>query len=481
MRLVEWASDERRRDVGRNQGSGLRLARLPGVLALIVMVGTVFGPAAANATIPKVVAGYSAVLSPATATAGSTVTTSLKVTNESSPAVRVLGWTKVSVPAGFTVTAVGTPTTFKANGSASSKKWTVTQTAGGFVLKPKGLLDVLLPKESVAVSITGKAPCAAGTLQFETAASLAELAWKLGDRWPLTGTKPTLTVTGSCGKLAIISVNGGADPTVGNPFPVVVELQTPAGAPLPAASPTPVTLNVTSGNGALSTTTGTIPAGATRTTITTSYNKVENDVAITASSPGVTTSDPAFFEVLAIVVTGPATPGQPLTTCIGDTTPANPVCATVVVRTGHHSARVAASSTTAITTTTTPPMTFTLSEQSCVLDAEQVCIGSLIGLLGSFGSGAVATITLEYDASIPGLPPYNALELFYELAEGEGFTEAPNCGSGSETYRAGTSRVPMTVPVVDPKPVCVSSRFQQGDGDRVIVALFDEDPRFGTR
>lgn len=413
----------------------------------MLVLGALAGPQAAGATLEPPVTAYSAALSPATVPAGASVTTTLRITNESSPALRVLGWVRVTVPSGFTVTGLGSPATFKASGASSTKRWAATPTADGFVLKPTKVLDVLTGKESVTIAITGTAPCVAGALEFGTAASVAQLGWALGDRWPLQGPRPTLEVTGSCTKLAIVSANGGNDPVVGAPFDVVVQLQTLAGSPASAAQDIPVTLAVTSGTGALGTTAGTILAGQSQTTISTSYNTVENGVSITATGPPGT-SPPVSFDVLAVQVTGPATVANPLLTC-SDTTPADPVCARAFVQ-GTSS-------------------TFTLSEQSCVLNGSSVCRASLVGFFGEFGAG-VATIRIEYDKTIA--PPLTAFPLIFELVEGGGFVEAPNCVRGSVDRASVAARVSTgpTIPVVNPKPVCVSKRFKDAQGDAVIEA-----------
>ncbi len=81
-------------------------------------------------------------------------------------------------------------------------------------------------------------------------------------------------------KLAIISVNGGTNPSAGTPFDVIVESRDDGNAPTPVFDPTDVSLSVSIGSGSVGgTITGTIPGGSDNVTITgVTYSPAETNV-----------------------------------------------------------------------------------------------------------------------------------------------------------------------------------------------------------
>jgi hypothetical protein len=104
-------------------------------------------------------------------------------------------------------------------------------------------------------------------------------------------------------KLVITSVNGGANPTAGIGFSVVVQAQDASGVPRNVLANTSVTLTRKTGTGVLGgTTSGTIAANTSQVTISgVTYSKAEAGVSLTASATGLTFGDSALF-----TVTGPA-------------------------------------------------------------------------------------------------------------------------------------------------------------------------------
>ncbi|MGO8838103.1 MAG: beta strand repeat-containing protein [Limisphaerales bacterium] len=88
--------------------------------------------------------------------------------------------------------------------------------------------------------------------------------------------------------LAITSVNGGASPTAGTAFSVVVQSQDVSGNPANVVSNTPVSLSLNTGGGILGgTLTGTIAAGTSSVTISgLTYTKAESGVVLTATRIG---------------------------------------------------------------------------------------------------------------------------------------------------------------------------------------------------
>ena len=103
-------------------------------------------------------------------------------------------------------------------------------------------------------------------------------------------------------KLAITSVNAGADPAVGTAFSIVLESQDGGSNPADVGASTNISLSVQSGTGALSgTTTATIPAGTHQRTVTgILYDTAEAGVVIRAtrtSGDVLTAGDSASFTV----------------------------------------------------------------------------------------------------------------------------------------------------------------------------------------
>lgn len=106
----------------------------------------------------------------------------------------------------------------------------------------------------------------------------------------------------SSGRLAITAVNGGANPTAGNPFSVVVQARDAAGLGGNVTTPTGVSLSLRAGTGSLGgTLTGTIPAGASQVTIEgVTYTKAQGDIILTAnrtSGDSLAPGDSAPFAV----------------------------------------------------------------------------------------------------------------------------------------------------------------------------------------
>jgi autotransporter-associated beta strand protein len=104
-------------------------------------------------------------------------------------------------------------------------------------------------------------------------------------------------------QLAITSVNGGASPSAGVPFSVVVQAQDANGLVRSVLADTAVTLSVKTGTGSLGgTVSGTILAGSNSVTISgVTYSKDESGVVLTAtrtSGDTLTAGDSAPFTVL---------------------------------------------------------------------------------------------------------------------------------------------------------------------------------------
>lgn len=95
-----------------------------------------------------------------------------------------------------------------------------------------------------------------------------------------------LVLTPPAAKLAVTSINGGANPRVGATFSVTVQSQDSSGTPRNVPTDTGVSLSLAAGSGTLGgTLTGTIPAGTNFVTINeVTYTAAESGVQITAAA-----------------------------------------------------------------------------------------------------------------------------------------------------------------------------------------------------
>lgn len=103
-------------------------------------------------------------------------------------------------------------------------------------------------------------------------------------------------------KLAVLTINGGVNPTAGVPYAVVVQAQDASGVARNVATNTAVSLSLKTGTGTLSgTLTGTISAGTNQVTISgVTYTKAESGIVLTAtrtSGDTLTAGDSAGFVV----------------------------------------------------------------------------------------------------------------------------------------------------------------------------------------
>jgi YD repeat-containing protein len=144
-------------------------------------------------------------------------------------------------------------------------------------------------------------------------------------RWTLA-TAPAPTT------LTIIDVNGGSSPSAGTGFAVVVRAQDAGGQPANVTAATGVSLSLKTGTGTLGgALTGTIPAGASQTTIAgVTYAKAESGVVLTAtrsSGDALTGGDSAAFSVNPGAATTLGFTTQPGRTTPGSTIPGPPTVA----------------------------------------------------------------------------------------------------------------------------------------------------------
>ncbi|MFM9007650.1 MAG: beta strand repeat-containing protein, partial [Bacteroidota bacterium] len=115
----------------------------------------------------------------------------------------------------------------------------------------------------------------------------------------------TTVAASSATQLAIISINGGADPSDGVPFSVLIQSQDALGNPQTVSTATTVTLSVASGVGTLGgTVSGIIPIGGSSVTILgVTYSPEDFFVELTAAASGGQTLSPgtsAQFNVLGV-------------------------------------------------------------------------------------------------------------------------------------------------------------------------------------
>jgi hypothetical protein len=188
--------------------------------------------------------------------------------------------------------------------------------------------DYVIVKASTASEAVHRSAAVTGdsTLRFLNSANLAGAIKALEADGFQVGIHATVNSSGTTyfwaafdatpTKLVVTSVNGGANPTAGTPFAVVVQTQDLNGTVRSVASDTGVALTLKTGSGTLGgTLTGTITTGTSQVTISgATYTKAEGGVALTASRTSgdtLTAGDSATFTVV---------PGAPasLTKTAGD-------------------------------------------------------------------------------------------------------------------------------------------------------------------
>ncbi len=103
-----------------------------------------------------------ATINPASAPAGSTYSATFVVTN-STQSTQSLGSANVTVPAGFTVTAVGPAS------ATAAKTWTAANVSGVIQLRAARNSDTLGAGESVSTPVTATVSCTVGTATWTTA------------------------------------------------------------------------------------------------------------------------------------------------------------------------------------------------------------------------------------------------------------------------------------------------------------------------
>ena len=152
---------------------------------------------------------------------------------------------------------------------------------------------------SAASGLSNSSGVVTFTVKDSKAEAVTYTATDTTDSVPIT---QTATVTFTASKLAITSVNGGANPTAGTAFSVVVQAQDANGNPANVVNSTGVTLSLNTGTGTLGgTLTGTITAGSNSVTISgVTYTKAQSGVILTAtrtSGDSLTAGNSAAFTV----------------------------------------------------------------------------------------------------------------------------------------------------------------------------------------
>jgi hypothetical protein len=154
--------------------------------------------------------------SPLSSPAGATVSYTFKILNDLR-STQQLGSANITVPTGFAVVlgSVGTPKTFNADDSSSSKQWTGTASSSVVMLRNPGPgpTNRLNPGQYVTVKFDAIAPCQPGTSYgWTTRVKQSNDFSGTGNDFTRTGSDPTETVTGTCstGAASITYVSGFA-------------------------------------------------------------------------------------------------------------------------------------------------------------------------------------------------------------------------------------------------------------------------------
>ena len=308
----------------------------------VVLTATVSGVSASSS-----VKSYSAALvSPASAIAGSTTTYTFQFTN-STFSTNTMGSVQIALPAGFSGLKPGVA-------SAPNGAWeevagacvygsptpcpTVLQVDTGAL----GGTGKLNPGQSLTLTLTATAPVTPGVYTWNTAAKPSS-DFSGTSLFTLSGAQPSIIVASPRGlatQLAIVSVTdegtGLPEPVKAQPFDVAFVTEDAFGNPSPVSQQTTValTLQTGTGTGTLSgTLTATIPAGQSQDTIAGAlYSVAENGVVLVVSATAGdslhSAQDKVNVQSFAASIVG--TPGVPTTlsaTACQNPTPQLPTCA----------------------------------------------------------------------------------------------------------------------------------------------------------
>ena len=186
--------------------------------------------------------------------------------------------------------------------------------------------QAVLPANSTLTSGTGTFSATLGTAGSQSITATDTVTGSI------TGSQSGITVNAAAPtKLAIISVNGGSNPTAGVGFSVVVQSQDPFGNPSGVSPADNLGLTVQSGTPSVlgGTTTGTLSGGNSQVTISNvTYTKAEGGVVLRISKtsgggPGLTPGDSAPFTVnpgpidhFIVSAASSATAGSPISVTV---------------------------------------------------------------------------------------------------------------------------------------------------------------------
>lgn len=288
----------------------------------------------------------------------------------------------------------------------------------------------------------------------------------------LTGTTGTTTVQSNtftvlpapASKLAIEQIPDVVQTENGGVFPVTVRTLDQFGNQSPVSKT--VALSVNTGTGTLDDATkgGTQAPSITLVnqsvaSFSVTYSKIENGVRLGAAvtDNSVTAAISNAFDVLETQVFVATQPGVPASgsTCLpgrDKTNAQNPTCVTVNLPNGASIEGVV------------------LTEQNCFPAIQADCIGSLVGIIGSFGGLYSATnpikAILELDTSISGNRGVPHVSVFVSYKPGDPFVAVADC---------------VRKDVVDPEPICLDDQHRQNDGDTELHLLFWQDPRLASK
>jgi hypothetical protein len=427
---------------------------------------------------------FTASISPTSATAGSTSTYQLRVTDLG--LVPLMGSVNVQIPAGWSNVVPGTPQVFRLNGTPSSKSWTASVASGVLRLRAQGTgnSNKLELGQSLRLSLSAKARCSAGTSTWTTAARNT-LDFSPGITFFILGPQPKVTVSGTCVD-HLVFVQQPTQTAQGDTITPAVTVRAEDASN-----------NVVSGfGGQVTMAIGTNPSGGTLgpTPTATAVNGVAtfSALSIDAAGDGYTlvassgslqaTSTP--FDVTFAQSTVPqAPPGTDTSgsTC-SDANSTNMSCAFVDLPNGGGPLNIF-SSTPPTSGTPVPFTTFTTIE------------GNFKGPLGEtlYDQNTPAFANIEVDSSLLDCAPillratHAAVsthgascepvvpELWaqFDGFDGGNYFQVPLCGVGE-----GGPFFPEFGEGV--YPICITDQFIQEDGDAEIDTMFFQDPRLAT-
>jgi len=200
-----------------------------GTLAAAVLVASWSAGPASGATTSK---PYNAFISPTAASAGTALPFTYKLVNLTNQG---LGSANIAIPAGWSVTSVSTPKTFKSNGTDAGYGWTAKVGSGVIELRSPGPTSAnkLLTNEYLTVGFQATAPCVNSSTVFQWTPTVKQSNnfSGSGNDFYLANSIPTVTLAPAGAALDHFTIDPISTQTAGTAFDVTVRAVDVCGNP----------------------------------------------------------------------------------------------------------------------------------------------------------------------------------------------------------------------------------------------------------